>query len=411
MEVMSQYRWGRLTTALLPEFKLYRPIADTAEQLYEKIQEMTNEQLEVFRGIYDDNARVYVTGVAGSGKTQLALDRALDLARRGIRTLFVCYNRHLAERLESTVASSPFDRKCLEYLTIRNFHGLANELLKDAKMNWHPPSTGTVEERKFFVSEVPDLMEQAALLLLDQAESVQFDAIIIDEAQDFPSRWWEVLECTLLKDTENGILYVFADPAQRLWDWASDAPPVSFNARFRLRRNCRNSRWIAKTSTRLAGIVTDVFRWAPIGGKPKIDTVRSLGGMKGTVMTTLTSLIETNDLAPSQIALVGPCAWRNGSLAQVNTLNGVRLTDSFVEWYQGDGLLVTTARSFKGLEADVVVVYDLQALSEVYSLIDLYVACTRARSHLHFLVTGRDLGTKICDAIKNVQMEIQQPYV
>jgi len=403
---MTQHRWGRLTTALLPEFRLYRPIADTAEQLHEKIREMTSEQLEVFRGIYDDNARVYVTGVAGSGKTQLALDRALDLARRELRTLLVCYNRHLAERLEATVQASPFDRQCLEFLKIRHFHGLARELIEDAGVDWRLPTGDTMQEQQFFISQVPDLMEQAALLLMDQSENVQFDAIVIDEAQDFHARWWEALQCTLLKEAEDGTLYAFADPAQRLWDWAPHKPPASFDARFRLRRNCRNSRWIARTSTQLAGIDADLFERSPIGGRPKIDVVSSPAAMNGTVLAAVKQLIKQHDLLASQIVLIGPRSWGNGSLSQVNDVNGVPLTDSIAEWYQGEGILVSTTRSFKGLESDVVVVYDLQRLSETFNIIDLYVACTRGRSHLHFLVTGQNLVTTIRGAIAHVQQEL-----
>lgn len=77
----------------------------------------------------------------------------------------------------------------------------------------------------------------------------------------------------MLKGAEGGMLYAFADPAQRLWDWTPHKPSVSFDARFRPRRNCRNSRWIAKTSTQLGGIDADLFKRSPVGGKPKTDVL------------------------------------------------------------------------------------------------------------------------------------------
>ena len=180
-----------------------------------------------------------------------------------------------------------------------------------------------------------------------------------------------------------------------------------FDARFRLRHNCRNSRWIAKTSTQLAGLDADLFKRAPVGDRPKINVVPSTAAMKGTVLATVRQLIDQHDLLGGNIALIGPRTWRNGSLSQVNEVNGVPLTDSIGEWYQGAGILVTTARSFKGLESDVVVVYDLQYLSDTFSIMDLYVACTRGRSHLHFLVSGRELVATIRDAITHVQMEME----
>ncbi|MCE7894909.1 MAG: hypothetical protein DYH12_35255, partial [Sorangiineae bacterium PRO1] len=49
---------------------------------------------------------------------------------------------------------------------------------------------------------------------------------------------------------------------------------------------------------------------------------------------------------------------------------------------RGGGVLVTTARSFKGLEADVVIVYGLSAFGGLFTRTDLYVAWTRARHRL-----------------------------
>jgi len=208
-----------------------------------------------------------------------------------------------------------------------------------------------------------------------------------------------------MKDA-NGPLYAFADPVQRLWDWAPNEPPVSFGTRFRLRRNCRNSRWIAKTSAHLANATSDVFRQAPLGGKPMIDVVPTMAGMKGAVLTTVARLLREHSLLPSQIVLIGSRSFGKGSLAQLTEIAGVGLTDSIPKWRQGDGILVTTARSFKGLEADAVVVYDLEETSQTFTMIDLYVACTRGRSHLHFLVTGKQLASSVREALANAELEM-----
>lgn len=405
-QLMSTHKWNRFTSAILPEFKMYRPIATSAEMLMEKIQEMTDEQLDVLRGIYDDNDRVYVTGVAGSGKTQIALERAVRLAESGLSTLFVCFNENLAEHLEARFKVSTYHVACGDRLKIRHFHRLAREMIIDASIAWKRPEESVARE-KFFIEDVPSMVEQAAYLLIDEDRDVQFDAIVMDEAQDFHSRWWEVLQNTLLKSAEKGKFYAFGDPVQQLWQWASHEPPIDLPTRFRLRRNCRNSRWIAKTSLRLADTEAEMFRRSPKGGKPQIDLVPSRAAMKGAVMATVKRLMERESLSPSQIALIGPRAKGNGSLANLKQIEGVALTDSIKSWEAGNGILVTTSRSFKGMETDVVVVYDLDDVSKVFTKIDLYVACTRARSHVHFLVSGKELVQVIRDAIANVQLELQ----
>ncbi len=403
---LSQHQWNRFIAALLPEFKLYRPIAALAESLNEKIQEMTEEQLDVFRGLYDDNRRVYVTGVAGSGKTQLALDRAISLASSKQRTLFVCYNKHLADHLDALVQSSPVRTAVNDHLKIRHFHGLAAELVQDAGMQWNASSESAARDR-FFLKDVPDMMEQAAYLLLDENKPVQFDAIVMDEAQDFHHRWWDVLQNTLLKESEKGTFYAFGDPVQRLWEWAPHRPPIDLPLRFRLRKNCRNSRWIARTRTELASTEAEFFKHSPIGGKPHIDVVVSMAAMKGIVIAAVTTLIQKGELSPSQIVLIGPRAKDHGSLASISEIAGVALTKSLDQWQAGNGILVTTARGFKGLETDVVIVYDLDALSAAFTVFDLYVACTRGKAHVHFLVRGTELVQVIREAIANVQNQLE----
>jgi|GEM_PF-458467 len=402
---LTNHQWRRMATALLPEFKLFRPIAGSASEVFEQIQEMTDEQIELLAGLYEENNRVYVSGVAGSGKTQIAFDRAVHLAKNGLRTLFVCFNRHLADHLRHSLNGHPEKGLLDRRLKIAHFHQLAREIIEDADIDWDPPDASS-DLAKFFIDDVPDLIEQAAYLAMENGEEVQYDAIVMDEAQDFHSRWWEVLQCALLKQAEEGTLFAFADPVQRLWEWAPATPPVAFQTKYNLRRNCRNSRWIARTSTTIAKTDAKFFKRSPLGGKPAISTVPTLAAMKGVVCKAVKTLIEQHDIKPSQLVLIGPRSLENGSLADVPEIAGVALTTDTRAWGRNEGILVTTARSFKGLEADVAVVYDLDGISKGFSHIDLYVACTRARSHVHFLVTEKEMIADIKAAIQSAEKEL-----
>jgi nucleotide-binding universal stress UspA family protein len=124
---------------------------------------LTETQAAVFEGLYNQN-RVLVEGVAGSGKTLLALRRALAFARVGKRTLLVCYNRELAAWLEQLVEDDPLTGEYKEVLTIRNFHALAAELAQAANSDFGPAGGGGFTPA-FWTDEVPDLMEQASLAL------------------------------------------------------------------------------------------------------------------------------------------------------------------------------------------------------------------------------------------------------
>ncbi len=93
-------------------------------------------------------------------------------------------------------------------------------------------------------------------------------------------------------------------------------------------------------------------------------------------------MIGDHRLRPDQIAIIGPTSLKNGVFGKWSEISGIPLTESARDWRAQKGLLCTTARSFKGLEADVVILYDLNGVGLQFTESDLYVALTRARSHL-----------------------------
>jgi superfamily I DNA/RNA helicase len=120
------------------------------------------------------------------------------------------------------------------------------------------------------------------------------------------------------------------------------------------------------------------------------------------VLKEVTNLLQ-GGLKPTQIALIGPAAHLSGSLARFHEIDGRPLTTDAGEWRRGRGLLVTTARSFKGLEADAIVLYDLDGFSERFTLADLYVAWTRARHRLVIICQGREVRAEIERALAEAE--------
>ena len=87
---------------------------------------MTDDQQRILEILANQN-RAAIQGVAGSGKTILALAKAQAIARAGARTLFLCYNRPLKDWLRNAVPESFGDS-----LVIENYHGLTDALCKQA---------------------------------------------------------------------------------------------------------------------------------------------------------------------------------------------------------------------------------------------------------------------------------------
>lgn len=76
---------------------------------------MTDDQQRIL-DILANQTKAAVRGVAGSGKTILALAKAQAIARDGARTLFLCYNRPLQDWLRNAVSESFGDS-----LVIKNY--------------------------------------------------------------------------------------------------------------------------------------------------------------------------------------------------------------------------------------------------------------------------------------------------
>jgi len=370
-----------LNDCLMPKFRVFRPVGPDISKVAERLLELTETQAQVFEGLYL-NDRVLVEGVAGSGKTLLALHRALAFAREGKRTLFVCYNRELAAWLRAHVEEDPATAEFRSLLTVRHFHALAAELAKDAGIEFRPQAGGELTD-SFWNDEVPDLIEQA---ILNLGGEVQFDAIVVDEAQDFCLDWWYALTNSISSNPD-GPLYAFLDPNQSLRgqvQW----PDVAFGARFKLTINCRNTQRIAAASASVLSITPHTFKRAPVGGGLRVLRAGSDRQQKGLVLQELRSLLRREGLTPRQIAVIGPAAKDKGSLTDVSDVDGVPIVTSTLTWRAGGGVLVTTARSFKGLEAEVVVLYDLGGFSPLFKREDLYVSCTRAKALLVAIVHG-----------------------
>ena len=384
-----------LNDCLMPKFRVVRLVGPDIASLAEQLLELTELQALVFEGLYAQD-RVLVEGVAGSGKTFLALQRALAFARNGKRTLFVCFNRELAGWLRWQVNEDPRTGEYRSLLTVKNFHALAAELAEAAGLKFKPVQGGPLDE-KFWDEEVPDLLEQAVLALDLSGTDMRYDALVVDEAQDFSLGWWYALTQALLK-APNGPVYAFLDPNQSLRG-AVQWPPVEFDARFRLTVNCRNTRKIAAASASVLELKSQIFPRAPAGVTLRLLRASTQRQQKGLVLQELRRLLEGEAMAPHQVALIGPSAKANGSLADVDEVDGVPLVTGADDWRDGAGVLVTTARSFKGLEADVVLLFDLGDFGRLFRREDLYVACTRAKFMLVAIVHGAE-----CRAVLDVAL-------
>lgn len=321
---------------------------------------LTAEQMRVISGL-DDNNRVLITGCAGSGKTMIALHKAKMLSEHGLKVLLICMNRPLGGYLhrEGNRHSSPF--------IAGPFLELAIAWLRKASVPFRRAETDD-----FYKCLLPTLV-------CDYLEYIphDFDAIIVDEGQDFSESQWMVIEM-LLKDSKNSRFYIFADTNQNIFDGNVNFPKDMF--KFNLTQNIRNTNQIYQAVSSCCRLDTNIKSSGIDGPEVRLDKYQDEYEMIEKIENFLEEMI-TNGIKPSEIVLLGTRSQENTLLKHNMKIGPFTLVGKRTG---SKDLLTMTVRRFKGLESKVVVLCELYENVMKPNEI-LYVGMTRTTGLLYIL--------------------------
>jgi hypothetical protein len=345
-----------LRDLLAPAIHIEVPMAAAFLEEERALIELTREQSMLLARL-SRNPHVAVHGCAGSGKTMLAVEHAKRLAAAGKDVLFVCFNRELARHL--AVAERD------ERITFSNFHRLCTHYAYKAGLS--VPGFGDAPPpSEWFRDELPELFVQA----IDEL-GAQWDALIVDEAQDLHDHWLDTLRYAL-RDELNAPVWLFLDDNQRVFE-AEFIVPVGF-FRWELGTNCRTTQAIHRQLLRLyeSEIVPDAR--GPEGREPELHLVAD---QAGTVAALLERLLGPDDVDPANVVVLSSHRLERSTVGQAL---GARVTAER-EKRRRDQVHFSSIRSFKGLEAPVIVLCELEDIDEDTRSQQLYVGMSRARNH------------------------------
>ncbi len=359
-EDMHANDFEELRKALQSTFRIVPSLARDLEKDEQMLIQLTEQQAEALERIYA-NPRVLVEGTAGSGKTLLALERSLSFARDGCSVLLLCYNKRLAEWLRRRTEG-------VEHLKVAHFHGLCSEFCQKAGLAFSPPAEESADFWRYKTAE----------LLLDATDIAddRYDAIVVDEGQDFHDEWWMAIEA--LQRHPGGPLYVFFDPAQNLFGTGLNLPEgITYN----LNQNCRNTRQIAHTCGNVLGQAIKSPRFSPEGVPTEIRGYCDEKEVRDGCAQLLKDVVGS--LHASRVALLSPYT-RAKSCLNLEKLGPYALVDDVSAWLSGNGVWFSSIRAFKGLEAEVMILVDVDDFRVgKFERQDLFVACSRARHRLY----------------------------
>lgn len=323
---------------------------------------LTREQGKVL-SLLRFQKRAQLIGGAGSGKTHLALMKAREQAKQGLRVALVCYSRGLARYFELVVSGWPEEERPL---FVGLFHDLPLMLGAEGE-----PADATAEEVALYYDEVlPTRLLELGRELPDEH---RFEAIVVDEAQDFAELWWHGLtECLLGQD--EGRLFVFADAHQSVFDRGGNAP-IELSP-FPLDDNLRNSATIAECFAPLAPLRQ--FPRMAAGVPVRFVPVASADDVIGAADEQVERLMDAG-WAPGDIALLTTGRRHPEQMAQVEAWGYRGYWDQF---FAASDVFYGHVLGFKGLErrAVVLAMNDLPTYPKARQ--KLYVGLSRARAEL-----------------------------
>lgn len=339
-----------------PQFNVF-PSASLDSDLKKLVfHRLLREQAGILNFL-EDQRSASINGAAGTGKTMIAIEKAQRNAAENQSTLFLCYNSQLKNFL-----SENYSNPKIHYYTIA---GLACKLCNT-----------TFPDYKRMKNVLEDMYFSGAF---------PYDHVVVDEGQDFGS---EILEQTdilqlihdLIIDNEekNGTFYVFYDRLQLI---QADKIPQFIedsDCKLILYRNCRNTENIAVTSLR------------PISErKPKLLE----NAVKGTpakihFCDTEAKAMEELDMTIDNILAEG---FKDVVILTCKTEDSSLLKSGIKDGRYRNKYRFTTCRKFKGLEADAIILIDVDGESfNPDNVLIYYVGTSRARLRLDVITMLSD---------------------
>ena len=372
---MSEAECRRLVREIFcPQFNVVPSAAFDTELKKIVFHRLIKEQAHIL-DFLDEQLTAAVNGAAGTGKTMIAVEKAQRHANAGESVLFLCFNVKLREYLEKAYPNS-----LIAYYTVAGF---ACKVCGTDSPNY-----------ALLKSKLEDYYI---------SETFPYKHVIIDEGQDFGN---EVIEETdilqllhdIIADTgQGGTFYVFYDRLQLVQ--AREMPKFigELDCRLTLHRNCRNTENIAITSLRpISERKPKLFEGAVKGPPAKIYFCEDQEEEKERINCIIDGL--SADRFKDVVILT--CKTETASV-----LNGEVRDGKFRDKY-----LFTTCRKFKGLEADAVILTDVdRSAFDPENILLYYVGTSRARIRLDIVANLSDSDcTEILYDTLNVKGKVRR---
>ncbi len=318
-----------------------------------------------------------INGVAGTGKTLIAIERARRLHNRNQQVLFLCFNKYLRDYLENAYGDE------LRGVKFYTMDGLACKLAGN-EGDFNGSRSSRFKILANYLSDVYAGMPQKEKS--DYLRRFRLAAnIIVDEGQDLGQADIEenqILEkLSQIAQNAGGSFYIFYDRLQMIQ--SSQIPSVIKEAdcKLTLYENCRNTENIAQTSFQLVlDRLPEMSKNVVIGNSPRMYFAENQSGV---IFALDESISQLEKDGYHDIVILTMRTEAKSILADSD-----RIQEKENRFYYSGKYLFTTCRKFKGLQADCIILidFDTETFDKDGRLL-FYVGTSRARLELRIIST------------------------
>ncbi len=343
-----------------------------------------------------------IRGPAGCGKSLVVAGRAAKLAEESKDVLIVTFNITMLNYLLDYAVRFSFNGKIRSQITALNFHYWCKRM---ALKTGHIADYDNLWKKEEKQEVMETLLAEHTKEWLDELdEKYKYDAILVDEGQDFRGEWWIALRKAVRQDGE---MVLVADKTQNIYGvsqaWTDQAMIGSgLNTWFELTSSYRLPRSLCE----LAGNFINTYlpdtenpRPIPIQGEIDFHTELRWIQVQANIIanTCCNALIDMVKNAEPQIAFADlTCVVDHAEIGMevvslllkkkiycIHTFSerGQESRRKKLAFFKGDGRVkVTTLHSFKGWESRALVVQVSKADS-LDELSLLYTGITRLKKY------------------------------
>lgn len=349
-----------------------------------------------------------IRGSAGSGKSLVLAARAAELLGQGKKVLVVTFNITLLHYLMDIAVRHPQAKgKTRTDITWLNFHFWCKRICIEQGYIDEYDSLWSNEKPQYVLEVLlPALVDKIIDLSGDELVS-KYDAILVDEGQDFFPAWWDVLRKVCQPDGE---MLLVADATQDIYDtassWTDDVmkgagfsgPWAELEVSYRLPQIAMEKasdfacRFLPKDMINIPkgnqldmGLEHCDLRWVHVDNRVAEDIcseellrLSTIGSPETLAIADITFLCNTRDFGIKVVKKLG-----SKGIRVLHTYNpdDQESRRQKVGFYMGDARIkATTLHSFKGWESRAIVLYiDGKLNHKMLAL--LYTGLTRLKRH------------------------------